>query len=74
MAEEINENIVELTKMSLKKVILELETQFLNLDKIKKQQRTEEIKQLADLRVDSENQSVEEVAKEILEFYKPYIE
>ena len=35
---------------------------------------TEEIKKLADLRVDSENQTVEEVAKEILEFYKPYIE
>jgi guanylate kinase len=35
---------------------------------------TDEIKKLADLRVDSENQTVEEVAKEILEFYKPYIE
>lgn len=47
MAEEIrDENIVELTKLSLRKVILELEKNFLNLDKIKKQAYEKEIKQI----------------------------
>ena len=47
MADEIrDENIVELTKLSLKKVLLELENTFLNLDKAKKKAQEKEISQL----------------------------